>query len=396
MIIQQKKDEQLEDSKLPLLLSSPSLSSLQTTQSTQFSTATISDESHDDGETPSFLIACIVAVLFVLSGVAQPLLMTVVKDAGLADPTCQLYMLFYYLGPALASLNLLASRETSIPKLSTLVRTGCVASFDIVGQTMNYTGAAIAGPTVFAIIYSSVTVWTAVFSTVILRRHMNNNQWLGVATVFGGLAITAFNSVSLGPQVFHGAIMITIGSAAHSLTYVYSEAIMTNGDDSISYKMYCAVYGSVACFFYLIWQLVYTRPNFSNLILQPMHEAHTTILGALGILLAVALVSLVHSLGFFHTVKHFPMGATSAGIMKGLQAVLVFLFTSLIYCGRSGGSEMCFSRMKFVSLIVVVTGVILYGKSTEKRIEEGSKGSVSGYSRIGDHDGKQSSIDIDV
>ena len=34
------------------------------------------------------------AVLYVASGVVQPLLMTVAKDAGLADPTCQVYMLF--------------------------------------------------------------------------------------------------------------------------------------------------------------------------------------------------------------------------------------------------------------------------------------------------------------
>ena len=34
------------------------------------------------------------AAAYVSSGVAQPILMTVAKTAGLADPTCQLYMLF--------------------------------------------------------------------------------------------------------------------------------------------------------------------------------------------------------------------------------------------------------------------------------------------------------------
>ena len=51
--------------------------------------------------------------------------------------------------------------------------------------------------------------------------------------------------------------------------------------------------------------------------------------------------------------------------MKGLQAVLVFVFTSIIFCGHTtGGSEMCFTLLKFYSLVIVVFGIILYGYGT--------------------------------
>jgi hypothetical protein len=36
--------------------------------------------------------------------------------------------------------------------------------WNILSTSMNYAGASFAGPTIFAIIYSSVTIWTAVFS----------------------------------------------------------------------------------------------------------------------------------------------------------------------------------------------------------------------------------------
>ena len=36
-----------------------------------------------------------------------------------------------------------------------------VALWDVASTTLNYTGAALSGPTIFAIIYSSVTIWTA-------------------------------------------------------------------------------------------------------------------------------------------------------------------------------------------------------------------------------------------
>jgi hypothetical protein len=77
------------------------------------------------------------------------------------------------------------------------------------------------------------------------------------------------------------------------------------------------------------------------------------------LLLSFALSNLVHSFSYFHTLKYYPMGAVNAGVMKGLQAVLVFVFTSLFYCNRIGGKEMCFNRSKFVSLLIVVSGVLL-------------------------------------
>jgi hypothetical protein len=77
-------------------------------------------------------------------------------------------------------------------------------------------------------------------------------------------------------------------------------------------------------------------------------------------------------MAFFYTLKHVSGGATSAGVMKALQSVLVFAFTSLACCGRLGGNEMCFSSTKLASLVVVVGGIILFGKSTAKTsVKEG-------------------------
>ena len=65
-------------------------------------------------------------------------------------------------------------------------------------------------------------------------------------------------------------------------------------------------------------------------------------------------------------ILHLPGGSTSAGVFKGLQAVLVFVLTHLVYCGRVGGDEMCFSTIKFLSLVTVAGGVLWYGYATSK------------------------------
>ena len=99
----------------------------------------------------------------------------------------------------------------------------CIALIDICAQAMNYTGATMAGPTIFAIIYSSVTVWAALYSRLLLSRKMNYTQWGAVFVVFLGLLITAFNSVALGPGVFRGSCLVVFGSSLHAMTYVLSE-----------------------------------------------------------------------------------------------------------------------------------------------------------------------------
>jgi drug/metabolite transporter (DMT)-like permease len=326
------------------------------------------------------------ASLYVLSGVTQPLLMTVCKNAGLADPNCQLYMLFYYLGPASVGLLMLNQAHEDLPSFGMTIRAGCISIVDIAAQAMNYTGAALAGPTIFAIVYSSVTVWTAVFSRILLRRQLIPGQWAGIVTVFAGLALTATDhSVTVGSQVARGLILVIMGSALHGLCYVMGEIVMVVPEQAmtdlplwlqtlmgdkhaqrLSVVQNCALQGFFALSFLFAWQLIYTLPHVQELILEPMHQAGTTYSRAALIFVLFATANLVHALTYFFTLRHFPGGATSAGVMKGLQAVLVFVATAYFYCGNTGGTEMCFSPTKFSSLFTVVGGVALFGFYTEK------------------------------
>ena len=334
------------------------------------------------------------AVFYVLSGVTQPILMAYASHAGLANPKCQLYMFFYYIGPALTAFTLRCSRkerrksdeeltrkqtsdgsteqllshddhkkrynaqddasldnvppsfklinvdleqEEHWPRGILLMKACGIAIFDIFAQSMVYAGNNLAGPTVFAIIYSSVTIWAAIFSRSLLSRSLVGLQWVGICLVVVGLALTAMDSKTVGKNVFAGACLILIGSSFHGLTYVMSEKIMTpskiitvNGSSSVkkitpiepehlSIRANCAVQGIVAMLTFLLWQILYTLPRLEPLILTPMREAGTTILHASVILITISIANLVHSLTFYVTLKHFPGGATSAGVLKGLR-----------------------------------------------------------------------------
>lgn len=375
----------------------------------------------DDDDVPSsttipFLATISILSLYVLSGCTQPLMMTLLRHAGVADSNCQLYMLFYYIGPASAivfttnassthcSLSSASassfSSPSSWPSWRTIFKASGIALFDIVAQVMNYTGASLAGPTIFAIVYSSVTIWAALYSQLFLGRSMDRYQWIGVIGVFAGLALTSFdgfssssdddedNNSNHNDEVSHGLLLVTAGSSMHGLFYVMSESVMMKvkttttttavikkkkeEGERLTVSQNCAVQGITASFFFLLWQILYTIPNFDEKIMDPMIEAGTTPVRGFILLIVFGMVSFVHSITFYHALRYLPGGSTSAGVVKGLQAVLVFVLTDYVYCGRFGGAEMCFNRTKFVSLIAVTFGVTWYGFATTRKTNKGN------------------------
>jgi drug/metabolite transporter (DMT)-like permease len=306
------------------------------------------------------------AGFYILSGCMQPILMTVCKDAGLGHPIAQVYMFFYSFGPAMVIIPLLKQQQRQTwPSWNAVFKAIGIALFDVVATCINYAGASYAGPTIFSIVYSSVTVWTAIYSHFILKRILNRSQWLAILTVFGGLALTAKDSLQLGHSVMTGLLMVSVGSALHALTYVASEIVMDMGQDSLTVQQNCAVQSTTGCLLFFFWELTYTWPRYEIVLGTPMKEAGTGLWMALFVLMSFGLANLIHSLTFFHTLLHFPGGATSAGVMKGLQAVFVFVVTHIAFCGKTGGEEMCFSRVKWLSLLTVCSGVFWYGKATQ-------------------------------
>lgn len=318
----------------------------------------------------------IAASIYVISGICQPLLMTKCKKSGLADSSAQLYMLFYYAGPSLLLIRVFYERkngdidgESLGPSVAVVLKACAIALLDTLAQSLNYTGAGMTGATIFSVIYSSVTVWTAVYARVFLGRRLSTMQWVAIAIVFLGLCITARSSASLGRGIVIGTALTLLGSSLHGGTYVMSEFIMTQKQriqsSTCHRRQYLlphensAIQALVAFSGFLSWQIFYTLPRWAELIDDPMKAAGTGRTEALLVLLAFAGANLFHSYSFYYTLANYPGGSTSAGVLKGLQAALVFILAHWIFCDADNPG-MCFSISKLFSLIIVGTGVVLY------------------------------------
>ena len=66
--------------------------------------------------------------------------------------------------------------------------------------------------------------------------------------------------------------------------------------------------------------------------------------------------------------------------------MLVFGATSIAFCNRIGGSEMCFTKDKLVSLFIVIAGVVMFARATDIQTRKGqgmsSEGLGKGYETI--------------
>ena len=324
----------------------------------------------------------VAAALYVLSGICQPLLVSSMKKAGLADASAQLYMFFYYAGPSLFLItfclpNRLVDNTTPLPSLRVMLLSSLLSIFDIAAQVLNYTGAGLAGATIFAIVYSSVTVWTAVWNRIFLHRLLTTRQWTAIALVFLGLCVTAWNSTKTSKDdttsstatttpVAWGTLLTLLGSCMHGGFYVMSDALMMEGRMSSSgecrHFLYpremTALQSAVACCGLGLWQLWYTLPRWHALISAPLEAAGTTPWTAIRLLATFAAANMVHASSFYFTIANYPGKSTSAGVFKGLQAVLVFVVAHWVFCDST--PEMCWSGKKMLSLVMVVSGVILF------------------------------------
>jgi len=298
-------------------------------------------------------------VLFLVSGVSQPLLFSQVKFAGLGDTTCQLYMLPYYAGMAgvgLLTFCVPGKRWGELP----LLRCVGIAAVDLISQVLNFSGNMKAGSAIYAVIYASVTVWCAVLSRLFLQRVLSAWQWCAIVVVFTGLAITAIDARVSGDDVFLGAVMICVGAVLHAFMYVMSECVSVRGE-KIPAHINCACQALTACTIVGTWQCVYTSTHWT-LIADPLAEAQTSPLTAVLLFLFVALANFLHAVTFFFLLTW--IGAVSAGVIKGLQAVCVFVLAHLLFCGRE--KAQCYTLLKGVSLIVVVSGVLAYTYATRR------------------------------
>lgn len=298
-------------------------------------------------------------LLFVCSGVTQPLLISTLGYNGAYEKSTLLFLLPNYVGMLMGGLlrkDVLSTGTFRNRQLALL------CAIDVVSQFLCQYGLTVAGSSLYIIIYSSSTMWIAVESRVLLRKRLATAQWLGCAIVVLGLALTGGDLLTSerrsDAEVVLGAIMILVGAASHALTWVLVESVLKEADP-IQPEAISAVMGFVGVGVFGSWQVVYTLPRADELIADQIAAKRGSVTVIVIVYAVLTAASMVHAVTFYHLVGK--LGAVTAGVMKGVQAAAVFVCSHYLFCGLQ--ASQCFSYAKACSLVLVLVGTTTYGLS---------------------------------
>jgi len=256
------------------------------------------------------ILLVLILAAYIASGVCQPVLIELLAYNGMCEKNTMLYVLPNYIGMSLSFLmNFRNSCRQGKIQWTTII---ILSSVDIISQYLNFSGLVNAGSLIFTVIYSSVTVYTAIFSCVFLNRQLHSMQWIAVFLIMLGLIFGGRGAAQLGGEdVWLGVIQIFIGSMFHSLTYILSEFLLKNATDPIAPEMLSTLMGLSGVIVFGVWQVIYTIPNFQVLIVDSIASKHGSINVIIFTVIILTLVNFIHAICFFNLLEI--VGSTTTG-----------------------------------------------------------------------------------
>eukprot|EP00667_Euglena_gracilis_P009118 EG_transcript_9250 len=321
--------------------------------------------------------------LYVASGICQPMFVDLLKYQGVMGgkdpllPSTHMGVLLNMFGMVFVGIAYLMHNPWPQLSWTQYQNMGIICFIDLLSQAMVMYGQLKVGGGLYVVLYSSCTVWTAVLCRCLLGKILRKRQWMGVAEVTGGLILSKLNLLLVSTEVSHvfvvdqltGGAILLVGAVLHSLTAVATEWLLAvkPGEEPVS-PMYLAGWmGFVSTTLLVAYNLcLASLYGFRTVFVAPVDAAAGSwrvISLGLPVLL---LVNAVHSGSFFFMVSSH--GAVSAGIMKGVQAVAVFVLSATVFC--SFEKSQCVTvfedghlspgLLKVFAMYMVVRGILAY------------------------------------
>lgn len=230
--------------------------------------------------------------------------------------------------------------------------------FDFMGCIFSNVGLSMAGSGIYQVVYSSVVCWSALMSRVVLKKLVRRDEWIGIATVTFGLAFSALGESNGGKNAYViliGSLNTFIGAGFYGTTYVAGEFTL-NLPEKPTPRALCIKIGTTCVGIIAVYMTFYVLPNWNELVTEPIQDAKGSSSAILIGLVLYTISQLAH--GFTYFMMLGSLGAVATGVMQSLRAVLVFAFSSIVFCSRQ--ESQCFDTRRGVSTLVVVVGVLYY------------------------------------
>jgi len=306
---------------------------------------------------PSLLFGVMVLV-YVLTAVAQPVLVDTVRHAVDTIPAdipqlCMTSaMALTGIGPCLRC----CTGARRFPSLNqfTVGSAALCATLDMTAGWLLYAGLLRTGGAIFTVIYSSCTAWTALFAWW-QGSTLHQWQWAGVALVTTGLGLNglanqhAASSDDNNP-VLVGALLCLGGSVVHSLFVVALNKRLRDSEMTMTPLELCGLMGTIET---------------ATLVVKLMASHNIPQLSGSQMSLVLPAVLLLVGSNWLHAISFFEVlhtaGPVVSALLKAIQTICVFVLSSVLFCDMATEAAQCITFAKSLSVGVLVSGLLAYG-----------------------------------
>lgn len=239
------------------------------------------------------------------------------------------------------------------------------ALLDICGYVIRTIGMVYCGSGLFQVAFSSVAVFSALYSRVFLKTYISSVQWLGIIIVTGGLVISPLSSATTGASPVTGILLTLLGAQFYAVSYIVNEIISRIPGNKGS-KEICKRVGIINTAICCLVICVDTLPNRNTLIFEPIAKKNATITRVFQATLVYIVSHIVHSYALYSV--QGSLGAIWTGLLQCIRACVVFVSSHYLYC--STDPNQCLTTSKIASTVLVCVGILVFttGKQKVERV----------------------------
>jgi len=243
-----------------------------------------------------------------------------------------------------------------------------ILGLELFGNVFYWLGIGAVGSGLSVVLYSSVVVFTGIFSKLLFNKSISWVRWCSIICIWTSIGLSAIGRVG-AIESFNQIIGIFAGILAAvflGASWVLIEHHLLVQISPLETAFIMWPLGLIG----ITWMTVVDGLLWRKIITNPIQSADPNY----SIIIIVLLFAIffasntMHQVSFFFTMNGGRAAAVGAAVSKSLQAVLVFVSSDLYFCPTYSWNahrsdtqmEQCITSWKLVGLTGTVIGVLIY------------------------------------
>lgn len=240
---------------------------------------------------------------------------------------------------------------------------------DVFGNVLYWGGLGYVGSGLTTVMYSSIVVWTGIFSWLLYGKSISRVRWLSIFLIWGSISLSATGQIKSINNFYQalGIVFVSVSAISFGLQYVLVENLVISKVSPIESAFFFWPNMIVG----LLWIGIFDGMFWNRYVMDPIREHDPdTSFKDIGMLLFFFLIAMgIHQLAFFHQVNEGTVAAVTAAVNKCVEAALIFVLSDIWYCPTHPWNQesvmdtqlaQCVNTWKMVGFVGTMLGILVY------------------------------------